>query len=545
MALLMGCIEQFEEFKNDDDNLTSEDVSARFFFSDVQHRLWMPAVWDYFFSARQYSNAYGGYASFGSKGTWEFPDVCFNTTRSWGAAANCWNQFSNYFLRVDGFLRLVKPGADLENAQMEAVGHIMKAAYFATYSEQFGELPYSEVGAEGILTPKFDTQKDIYKGLIADLDAAMATIGDNTVTGVGANDLAEYDLLFGGDLQKWKSFANALKLRYALRAKGAPGEDFADAAITQALANPLPTEDLKIKKDLKINWSISATDGGFYTRYNPGSHMMLSDKFINALQDNNDPRLPAYAEPIPGGEVVFGGYTAAPENKEKVDYLLANTLDRAGVPYIATPSGDDLKVKIAAGKYYVGQPLRFVDGMKTFLERNLFSMHALITQGSMALGQEMDKIIMPLSEVYFMQAEAALLGFGGDADGFFQMGIQASFDLWEVQDNGYLASSVATLSGTKEEKLQQLGFQAWLAYYMVDYQGFAVARDFHLEGITDDTPDLPTIYSNALTLGRKFPQRIKYGQPAYNLNGTNLQEAISRQGPDTPATPLWFSKGEK
>ncbi len=543
LTILMGCTDQYEEFKDDNESLTSEDVSARFFFTNVQTKLWMPGSWNYFFTIRQYSPCYGGYASYGFKKSWEQPDVVFNTTRSWGAAANAWKQWSGYFLKIDGFLRLVKSGSDLENSLMEAVGNIMKATYYATYTELWGEIPFSEVGQEGILTPKFDKQIDIYKGLIANLDAAMDVIGENTVTGAGTNDLAEYDILFDGDLQKWKMYANAIKLRVALRAKGAPGEDFADAAITQALAGALPTEDLKIKKDLNVNWGLSADNGDFYGRYT-GSWSMLSDKFINALQDNNDPRLSAYAEPIPGGEVIFGNYSEA-ANKEKVDYLLANTLDRAGVSYIATQVGSDLKVSIEAGEHYVGQPMRFVDGMKTFLHIELFSMHKRITEGSVVLGKEIDKMIMSLSEVYFMKAEAALLGFNGDADNLFKMGIQASFDQWGVSDNGYLASSVATLSGSKEEKLQQLGFQAWLAYYMVDYQGFAVARDFNLQGITDDVPDLPNLFSNSIPLGRKFPQRIKYGQPAYDLNGNNLQEALSRQGADTPATQLWFAKGTK
>ncbi|MEX2567870.1 MAG: SusD/RagB family nutrient-binding outer membrane lipoprotein [Cyclobacteriaceae bacterium] len=545
ISFFAGCTSQFEEFKGDIDNLTTNDITARYFFPAVQHELWMPPSWNYFFTIRQHNIVYAGYSSYGHKNSWEFPDVVFNTNRSWGASATAWNVWSGYFLKVDGFLRLVEPGGNLENNLMAAVGNIMKSAYFATYTELWGDVPYSEVGQEGVLTPKFDTQEDIMKGVIANLDAAMAEIGDNMSTGIGTNDLGEYDILFGGDLQKWKSFANGLKLRIALRAKGAPGEDFADAAISEALANPLPMEDIKIVKDLNSQWNIAATNGDFYSRYNPASLAMLSDRLINAMRDNDDPRLSAYAEPIPGGEVVFGGYNAATENKEKVDYLLANTLDRAGVPYTKNESEQDLIVSINPGEYYVGQPLRLTDGMKTFLDRSLLSKHHLVTEGSRTIGEEIDKMIMPMSEIYFMQAEAALLGFGGDANSLYRSGIQASFDQWGVADNGYMDLPLATLSGTTEEQLQQLGLQAWLAYYMVDWQGWAIARDFHLEGITDDTPNLPELYSNSLTVGRKYPQRIKYGQPAYNLNGANLQEAISRQGEDTPATALWFTKGSK
>lgn len=542
LAMLMSCTEQFGEFKNDNDDLTSEDVSARFFFPNVQTRLWSPGSWNYLFARIMVGSAYGGYASFGYKNSWEFPDVVFNTNRSWMAGSTTWDIWSGYFLRVDGFLRLVRPGGMLETPLMEAVGNILKANYFFMYSEQWGEIPYTEVG-QGILEPKFDEQRVIYKGVIDELNNAMSVIGDETRTGIGAKDLAEYDLLFGGNLQQWKAFANALKLRVALRAKGAPGEDFADAAISSALANPLPTANIKIIKDLEVNWDVAAREGDYYQF--TGSWKMLSDKLINALQDNNDPRLEAFADPIPGEEVIFGAYTV-PANKEKVDYLLANTLDRANVPYTATLEGDDLKVIIDAGRdYYVGMPMRFVDGMKTFLHAELFSQQDLLTQGSKVLGKEIDQMIMPLAEIYFMQAEAAVLGFGGDANSLYRMGVEASFNQWGVTDNGYLSSPIATLSGAKEEKLQQIGLQSWLALYFVDMQGWAVARDFNLEGIADSTPDLPNIFSNGIPLGRSFPQRIKYAQSAYDLNGTNLAEAISRQGPDNPATVLWFAKGEK
>ncbi len=536
-----SCENQFEDFKNDNESLTTEDVSAKFFFPDVQTKLYMPTHWNYLFTNIMLGTAYGAYGSFGYKNSWEQPDVVFNTTRAWGAAGSDWGVFSGYFLTIDGFLRQVKPGANLENTQMEAVGQIMKASYFSIYSDLWGELPFSEVGQEGILTPKFDTQETIYKGLISMLDTAMTTIGDNTATGEGTNDLGEYDLMFNGDLQKWKAYANALKLRIALRAKGAPGENFADAAITEALANPLPTETVGIVKDLEVNGGI-ADNEGWYTNFT-GAFRHLSGKFVNALQDNNDPRLSAYADPILGGTVTFGNYSEA-ANKTKVDYLLANSLDRAGVAYTSVAVGDNLEVTIAAGEHYVGQPMRFVDGMKTHLHKELFSRQDILTEGSLEIGQEIDRYIMTLAEINFMKAEAAVLGLGGDAQSSFEAGIQASFDQWGVSDNGYLAS-MGILSGTQADQLNQLGLQSWLAAYMVGYQGFAIARDFAIPGITDDIPDLPELFSLSHPLGTKFPQRVKYRQAAYDLNGTNLQEAISRQGVDLNTTTLWFAKGIK
>lgn len=541
-CVFTSCESQFEDFKKDDERLTSEDVSAKFFFPSTQTNLYLPASWNYLFTNIMLGSANGGYATFGYKNSWEQPDVVFNVTRSWGASGNDWNTFSGYFLTIDGFLRQVRPGGNLENSLMEAVGEIMKASYFSIYTDLWGELPYSEVGQEGILTPKFNTQEDIYIGLISKLDDAMATIGSNVSTGEGNEDLGEYDLMFNGDLQKWKAYANALKLRIALRAKGAPGEDFADAAITSALSNPLPTETISIVKDLSANVSIANNDGWFENF--DGALKMLSDRFVNVLQDNNDPRLPAFADPIPGGTVVFENYSET-TNKTKVDYLLENSLDRAGVDYTANTSGENLVVNISDGEHYVGMPMRFVDGMKTHLHAQLFSRQDILTEGSLEIGQEIDRYIMTLAEIHFMKAEAAVLGFGGNAQASFQAGIQASLDQWGVSDNGYLDSPMGTLSGSQAEQLDQIGLQSWLAAFMVGYQGFAIARDFDIPGITDDIPNQPELFSLSHPLGTKFPQRVKYRQAAYDLNGANLEEAISRQGPDDNATVLWFAKGSK
>lgn len=540
--LLFGCTDNFEEFKADNVSLTKDDVSAKFFFTNTQTNLWMPATWAYLFTHSMYGPAYGGYSSYGYKNSWEYPDVLFNESRSWGASALTWNTYSNYFLAIDGFLRLVKSDGLLPNELMEAVGIIMKQTYYSTFTDLFGEVPYSQVGQEGVLTPVFDEQKDIYKGIITNLDLAMATIGSETSTGVAqsVDDLGEFDILFGGDLQKWKAFANGMKLRVALRAKGAPGEDFADAAITAALAAPLPAADVQIIKDLTVNWAVAAREGDF-TKYN-GSWKMASDRFVNLLRDNDDPRMPQMLDPIPGGAVTFGLYN---DNKAMVDYILDSTLSRAAVPFTKAESGDDLIVTIDPGTYYVGMPMRMVDIAKVQLDPGLFSRPGRRTEGSDDIGMEDPQMIMSMAEVNFMKAEAALLGFGGDAQASLQAGITASFNQWGVSDNGYLTSGLATLSGSVEEQLQQLGTQAWIAYFMNDYQGFAIARDFNLAGITDPIPDDATLFNHTNEMGRVYPGRIKYGQPAYDLNGANVSTAVGRQGADHAGTQLWFAQGSK
>ena len=76
----------------------------------------------------------------------------------------------------------------------------------STTHEQLSE---AEQLAAGV-TPDFirlsvgiESQEDI----IADLDQAMSIIGEETSTGPADEDLGTNDLIYGGDLQKWKKFA--------------------------------------------------------------------------------------------------------------------------------------------------------------------------------------------------------------------------------------------------------------------------------------------------------------------------------------------------
>lgn len=75
----------------------------------------------------------------------------------------------------------------------------------------YGDIPFSEAWTPAIVSPKFDSQKDILEGLIKILDEAIAQIdlSDKTV-------MTTYDLAYGGDLTKWIKYANSIKFRIAM-----------------------------------------------------------------------------------------------------------------------------------------------------------------------------------------------------------------------------------------------------------------------------------------------------------------------------------------
>jgi len=75
--------------------------------------------------------------------------------------------------------------------------------------DTYGDVPYSEAfKPDEILTPKYDDAKTIYLDLIKRIDAVTATIKP-AATGYG-------DLVYGGNMTKWKKFANSIKLRLGM-----------------------------------------------------------------------------------------------------------------------------------------------------------------------------------------------------------------------------------------------------------------------------------------------------------------------------------------
>ena len=101
--------------------------------------------------------------------------------------------------------------------EQEIWGSYLAATVIRVFSYQvlvdaYGETPYTEaqLGLEN-LNPKFDDGKDIYAGLIAELDEALAKVTSESMP-VATN------MLYPGEgAGPWIRFANALKLKLLMR----------------------------------------------------------------------------------------------------------------------------------------------------------------------------------------------------------------------------------------------------------------------------------------------------------------------------------------
>lgn len=546
---ISGCSD-FEEINTKPDAFTSDEVSAKYFLTGIQIELYAPNRFPYWRAHLIHADRYAGQFTFGYNGCWWTGSLGYAYSIGYTDASYDW--MAGYVSNLSVYQNFVKAGGELENEKFFAIGLVMKGLYYQMYTDTFGMVPYSEASDPDIITPKFDTQAEIYQGVIADLDEAMNIIGDASVTGEGLELLAENDLFFNGDLQKWKKLANTLKLRMALRAQGAPGADFTTAVINEALQNPLLTtagDNALMAKDTEIDQFGNAAYGDIWHNFGGlGSKWKVGKTLIDYLRDNNDPRLPHYAQPIIGGTVTFTkpaeGSGVALFDKY-VDFVLGE-LDNAGVNYTRSGSGDEITVTVDDGTYYVGQPSRLNGDIYPHVKYELFSNPAKWVINPKNSGEPIfPEVVMTAAEGNFLQAEAAVKGMAsGDAEALYQEGIRQAMLIWNVDEaaiSEFLNNEeMALLNGTMEENLEKIAIQRWIAAYTDGFEAWAIVRDtgYPVElanGVSDYD-----IYS-AGTLNGEYPERMRYGTSEYNTNGAQVEAAIQIQGPDEQGTELWWS----
>ena len=194
---------------------------------------------------------------------------------------------------VDGISR----SADLPN--VNAVMRIHRVYLLSILTDTYGDVPCKEAGLgyiDDISSPKYDTQKDIYDFFFTELAACEAQLNPSgdTVTG----DVTAY----AGDVTKWRKYANALRLRFAMRIsdvdpvkakaefEAALQNPFisaaADDALVQYLDAPFTLYDGAREYDFRVN-----ALGEILYGQDATSPTLICATLYNKLRNTNDPRL--------------------------------------------------------------------------------------------------------------------------------------------------------------------------------------------------------------------------------------------------------------
>jgi hypothetical protein len=552
LATTLSCTDDFNEINEQPDALSTEDISAKFFVTNIQQKLLRPTMIPLWFGDVIHPDQFSGQTANGWAGSDWNGDLGW-VYNSFYTDLGCWQWLAGYNSDLTSYLNNVKVGGTLEDEMYYALGLVMKGYYYQQYTEAFGMIPFTEASDPSITLPKYDDQLTIYKGIIADLDEAIAIIGSKTEAGSGFGVLRENDVIFGGNMQHWKQAANSLKLRIALRAHGGQGEDFSAAAVSQAISSGvLADADAMFEgyADETNIWGGSSSYGDVWHNF-AGSQWKTTEAMIDILRESNDPRLSLMAKPAVGGTMKIMKPTAG-EGVALIDTHVAyvkNMLDNAGLvlntDYTWTETSADLTIVMPENTHYLGMPSRLSGKLKGYMPDYMFSDPAdIITQKTNEGKPLFPTVLMASADSHFMIAEAIVKGLAnGDANTYYQLGLEKAMAVWSTAPStAFSASNMGSLTGSMEEKLEKIATQRWLVNYTNGYEGWSIVRDTGYPAACVITSDNDDIVSFAGEMNGKQAQRLRYGTGVYSSNGANVNAAVSAQGPDNMTTKLWFAK---
>jgi len=559
LATFLYCTDDFDEINTQPDALSTDDISAKFFVTNIQQKLLRPTMIPLWFGdvihpdqfSGQIANGYSGHSLGLDPHTWN-GDLGW-VYNSFYTDLGCWDWLVGYNSDLTSFLNNVREGGPLEDEMYYALGLIMKGYYYQLFTEAFGMIPYSEASDPNITLPKFDDQLTVYKGIISDLDQAIQIIGNKTEAGSGFGVLRENDVIFKGNMQNWKQAANSLKLRIALRAYGGVGEDFSASAASEAITSGVLADiDAMFEgyAEEKNIWGGSSSYGDVWHSFS-NSQWKTTEALINILKTSADPRLALMAKPAVGGTMTITKPTEGEGVALITDHVafVKTTLDHSGLvlntDYTWVETATDLTITMPENTNYLGLPSRLSPKIKGYMPAKMFSDPAdIITQKTNEGKPLYPTILMTSADSHFMIAEAIVKGLtAGDANTFYQLGLEKAMAIWNTAPTTeFLESSMGSLTGTMEEKLEKIATQRWLVNYTNGYEGWSIVRDTGYPTSAVITSSNNDIISFAGEMNGKQSQRLRYGTSVYSSNNANVNDAISKQGADNMTTKLWFAK---
>jgi hypothetical protein len=224
-------------------------------------------------------------------------------------ASNAWNEI--YSVGLKDLDQIIKKAGTKKN--YAAIAQILKGYTYQMLTDQFGDIPFSEAlkADEGIPSPKYDSQEDVYNGIIA-----MVTEGRDALDPDSPAPGSD-DIIYHGDLEKWQKFANTLLLRVYMRLS-AVAPTVAQAGIAAIDATGIGY--LAEGESAEVHYFNEA--GNFNPLYSEMKNatidgiqnLIASKTTIDSMNANNDLRLYAFYTPAAGGFVALqqGFYNIVP-----------------------------------------------------------------------------------------------------------------------------------------------------------------------------------------------------------------------------------------
>lgn len=552
--LLVNCTDRFAETNKNPGEVTDPDLThlftnALYNSAGDEYLQWFYNNSVYFWRYAQMTVAQGGTGS------------DFNNVAALGGVPL-------YRVMID--MKEIRNRIDNMDAENKAVYQAFRAVTFIPVielaireSDWQGSIVYSEaIDARygGNLTPKYDTQQELFDIWLKELDDAISVLTSADAKQV---QLGNQDFMYLSDWESWARYANSLKLRIAARLEKAD-----NAKMKQVLSSIVSKKGtdgqilLITEIDQQAVWAPSASEMG------PGGTNSLwienyapSKNYSKFMRNNSDPRLricfrtnalddaaitaleatagvsvPKFAKkPVnePWDRLV--GAPVAPDSSGIVDYFGATLIDAAGENYSRLPYVDYNFIKPKQDDR-AGEYLNYILGapevclyLAEFIEKGYVS-------GVGTAKDWYEKGVSLSVQNYDHRAAKA------------QISDYATRALADNEIDALLAKDNVKYIAGDSKNVEKIILQEMVNLFDNPYQCVSVARrtGYPKKGSTIWAWEPYTVSGAELKLPRRFPVTT----PTIENNKANWQAAISAQGftPDNNmgevlnAERVWWDK---
>jgi len=411
-----------------------------------------------------------------------------------------WNIYWQSVGLCNDVLGLTEPGAEYENSNNNAMARVWKVYLMHKLTDVYGDIPYEEGGysGDGLINPVYNTQEEVYYDLFDQLDQALLDLESEVPGG-----FTTQDIIYNGDIARWRRFASSLKLRIALRMRHVePGvaQQKAEEALEEGILSSNADNAQEISGDQRGNFGSPI-------------YQITTNLF-------------AYSQSFKASE-------------DLVEYMKGNHLYRDG----GAPSGEDPRLPILIDENANGE----IVGIENGHTAEYYTLHPeFATEGSWFLfhnNQYEPVTIMSYAECLFLEAEAALLGYSGTsgtAAELFGAGIEASMQYLGVDTSSYAADEEALFNALADDeaRLERIIYQKWIALFPDPHEAWAEQRRTGYPVVVKRTGD---DFEQGITQGT-IPNRIPYPEGELNTNYTNVNAARENQGGDDMLNKLWWDR---
>ncbi|MBL7726051.1 MAG: SusD/RagB family nutrient-binding outer membrane lipoprotein [Dinghuibacter sp.] len=457
-----------------------------------------------------------------------------NQEYNWTTASFSYTTLKNVVKMEEEALRSGLPAGNV----YAALGKFFRAFYYYKMTMLTGDIPVKQALNPSVLTPEYDTQKDVFKQVLQWLDEANTALGQLIAS--GDNSLSG-DIYFSNNLGQWRKVVNAFKLRVlvSLSKKEADTDlnikQKFQAIMSDVSNNPLLTgnaDNMQYQYNSQFNkYPVNPDNYGFdATRYN------MSDTYLGKLVALKDPRVFFVAEPA--GAKLKSGLLPTDHN------AFAGASSAQDLADMSTRAGTDNGPAYLPGEYSFYGRKRYYTGYTAE-----------------------PTIVIGYPEMCFNIAEAINRGWvTGNAEDWYKKGIQAAQTFMGVKEgandvffikpgasptgadaynkhtvnfsfNTYYAQPAVQYAGNNANGLNQVLTQKYLAFFQ--NSGWEAYFNYRRTGV-------PAFAQGGAGTGNsgQIPKRFQYPVSEQSTNSAHLSAALQRQfgGADNINAEMWVIK---